>query len=214
MLRCSCSVASAVGVLASLLIPLTASASVTRLSAKDGTATAEFSSVDATGCVTTAVHVESAEVFLKDSTADPSKAASAGAYVTVSKIDTCAATESHFTGFTQNIMYRNDRRVTFTTVSGPITLCNDDSSGCYDTILDINWLGIGELLKYKSVDHQSSGGFRIVTHQQGDFRLTVALSGLLDAGAVNLTPNDATLSYITWADVHVVTINHGDFVDE
>jgi hypothetical protein len=125
----------------------------------------------------------------------------------------CAATESHFTGFTQDIFYELDRTLTYTTVRGPITMCNDDGSACYDTELDMTWIGVGELLKYKIVDHQTSGGFRIVSHGQGDLRLAVAGSYLLDPDGVNLTPDESTYANIQWAIGRNVTISYGEFVD-
>ncbi len=178
--------ASLAAIFSLTLIFPTAAAAIdkTLLIIKGGQATADFSSVDSTGCVTTAVHIDVGEDTTKDTTWTPEKTSSLGAYVTLSQIDQCMAT-----------------------VRGPITFCNSDSTACFDTALDLTWVGTGDLIDIESKYKTVSGGFKMITHLKGDLRLAVARSNLYDAdGVTNLTPDASTSAFIAQANTHTVTI--------
>ncbi|HEV8659296.1 MAG TPA: hypothetical protein VGS96_11795 [Thermoanaerobaculia bacterium] len=209
-------VALVVSGLAAVIVPSTASASDTAvLSIKAGTATADFSSVDSTGCVTTAVHVEVGEDMTKDSTISPQKSNSIGAYVTLSQIDQCNASERSAIGFTQDVLFQFDRQLTVATVRGPIRMCNADGLVCFDTALDLTWVGIGDLINLDYKDKVDSGGFKIVFHQRGDLRLSVARFNFYDAdGSTNLTPDASTLAFIAWVDSRTVTISRHEITED
>ncbi len=201
--------ASLAAIFSLTLIFPTAAAAIdkTLLIIKGGQATADFSSVDSTGCVTTAVHIDVGEDTTKDTTWTPEKTSSLGAYVTLSQIDQCNATERSAIGFTQDILFQVDNRLTVATVRGPITFCNSDSTACFDTALDLTWVGTGDLIDIESKYKTVSGGFKMITHLKGDLRLAVARSNLYDAdGVTNLTPDASTSAFIAQANTHTVTI--------
>ena len=89
-------------------------------------------------------------------------------------------------------------------------MCNADASACFDTALDVTWVGIGDLMKINVGDKTISGGFKFVFHVNGDVRLAIASSNFFDAdGTTNLTPNASTVTALIQSDNRTVTITFG-----
>src|SRR5882672_1624813 len=103
-----------------LVGPLEARAADLVLFIKGANASADFSSIDSSGCVTTTVHVEAGSEVIRDPNAVPPTLATVGAYLVITRVDSCLATTSVWQGFSDTVTYTYDRRLTQAHLTGTV----------------------------------------------------------------------------------------------
>jgi len=168
---------------------------------------ADFTSVDASRCVTTTVHIESGEEVIRDPSADPPNVSTVGAYVVITQADSCSNVTSAWQGFSEDVRYEFDRQLTQATLVGTMQACDPDTgANCVAFTINLVWNGYGSDAPVKAHYRTVSGCFILITHIKADLRSATATGSISD-GTTNYTPNPSDSAFFAWATTRQVTVH-------
>jgi len=174
---------------------------------KGANASADFSSIDSSGCVTTTVHVEAGSEVIRDPNAVPPTLATVGAYLVITRVDSCLATTSVWQGFSDTVTYTYDRRLTQAHLTGTVVACDPDTGvSCLTLSVDLTWSGFGPAAIVRDKTRTISGEFLLITRLRAELRSAV-VTGTVSDGTTNYTPAPSYAGYMAWATTREVTVH-------
>lgn len=182
-------------------------AQVTHLSVRQEAASAFFTSIDASGCVTTNVGLVAADAVVKQAGA-PTTGPQAS--IGILEFDGCTGT-TLLSAFAVAPLARGefqiDRRLSTASLHATVTATDIDTGTSFPVGLTISWIGVGDVFPTSSRDVFKSPGFTLKTSFSGTSRSAVATGSVSD-GTTDLTPEPALFAQLDAVRFGEMTIVH------